>query len=91
LTCSSQVNESGPSHVRGNEFGSCGDSSEQKGKVTGRCYSKAELFAQDVPTKAHDVISSFPRGYYLDANLVTVTMSVVIARSSAMVQEGLGE
>jgi hypothetical protein len=34
-----------------------------------------------------DVISGFPRGCYLDANLVTVTISEVIARSSLMVRE----
>jgi hypothetical protein len=41
-----------------------------------------------MPTRAHEVISSFPRGCcYLEANLVTVTISVVIARSSLMAGE----
>ena len=38
---------------------------------------------------AYDVIPSFPRGCYLDANLVKVTISAVIARSSPMVRERL--
>ena len=84
LSCDSQVNESGSSHIRRDKLGCCGDSGEQKCEISGRCHSKTEVVTQDVPMGTDDVIPCLYRGSYPNANLVTVMISVVIPRSSAM-------
>jgi hypothetical protein len=51
LSSDLQINEPSPSHIRSDELGCCGDSGEQKGKVSSRCCSETELVTQDVPTR----------------------------------------
>jgi len=81
-----QIDESGPSHIARNEFGGCGDSGEQEGEVTGRGCSETELFTQYMPVR-HAMLFPAPAVCYLDANLVTVTMSVVNPKSSPILGE----